>query len=154
MIQVERQGAARGCDGGQVLPLLLVVVLLAGVVGLGLVRVAVASAHRSSAQAAADAAALAGAAEGEDAARRLATANDAEVLSYRSDGMEVEVVVRRREVVATARARLVFEARTFGRLRFGDLHPVSSPPCQPTVRDPPPGRFRPTLPGRATMMPP
>lgn len=99
------QGGNGRRHGGQVLPLLLVAVLLAGVAGLGLVRLAVASSQRSAAQAAADAAALAGAAEGEGAARRLAVANEAEVVSYRTDGLDVEVVVRRRGVTATARAR-------------------------------------------------
>lgn len=103
----QRATQSDGCRGtkGQVLPLVLVAVLLAGVAGLGLIRVAVASSRRSAVQAAADAAALAGAAEGEDAARRLAAANGGEVVSYWADGLEVEVVVRRRGVTATARAR-------------------------------------------------
>lgn len=99
------QGGTGRRHSGQVLPLVLVALLLAGVAGLGLVRLAVVSSQRSAAQAAADAAALAGAAEGEGAARRLAVANESEVLSYQSDGLDVEVVVRRRGVTATARAR-------------------------------------------------
>ena len=134
--------------------LLLVALLLAGVMGLGLVRVAVASSRRSAAQAAADASALAGAAEGEEAAQRLAGVNQAELVSYRADGFDVEVVVRRDGVEAVARARFVFHRITHRRLRSVVRHPVCSPPCQPTDRDLPPGRFRPTLPGPVPTGPP
>lgn len=154
-----------GGQTGQVLPLILIAMLLAGLAGLGLIRLAVASSRRAGAQAAADAAALAGAADGEGAARRLAAANGAEVLSYRTDGFDVEVVVRRHGVSATARARWLVVALPatlrptpsdpepgsgWGRrLRSQDQHPVCSPPCQPTAREPPTGGFRPTLPDPA-----
>lgn len=96
-------------EGGQVLPLVLVAIVMAGAVTVGLVHVAVAARERASVQAAADAAALAGAAEGEAAARELAEANDGELTAFRRDGVEVEVVVRRHEMQASARARWVSE---------------------------------------------
>lgn len=81
--------------------------LLVGVVGLGLVRVAATAARQGAAQAAADAVALAGAADGPDAADTVAAANDARVEAYRSAGGDVVVTVERRGHRATARARWV-----------------------------------------------
>jgi Flp pilus assembly protein TadG len=48
---------------------------------------------KAEAQRAADAAALAGAAEGEAAAREVAVANGAELVSWRAEGLDVWVVV-------------------------------------------------------------
>jgi hypothetical protein len=90
-----------------VAPLVAVALLLVGVVGLGLVRVAAAAARLGAAQAAADAVALAGAADGPDAADTVAAANDARVEAYRSAGGDVVVTVERRGHRATARARWV-----------------------------------------------
>lgn len=84
-----------------------VALLLAGLVGMGLVRVASAAARQGAAQAAADAAALAGAAEGADAAEAVAAANEAQVVAYRGDGADVVVTVERRGHQAMARARWV-----------------------------------------------
>lgn len=100
----------RGIDNdrrqrGQIVPLLAVALVLFGVVALGLVRLSATVTHRSSAQAAADAAALAGAVDGPDAAREVADANDAQVVAYAQDGVDVQVTVERRGVRATARAR-------------------------------------------------
>ena len=97
---------------GQVLPLVLIGLLLAGLVGAGLVRLAVVESRRSSAQAAADAAALAGAADGEGAARRLAAENGARIVAYEPAGRDVRVVVERAGVRAHARARWVSEPAT------------------------------------------
>lgn len=94
-------------EKGQVLPLIMVALVMAGAVTFGLVHVASAVRERSSVQAAADAAALAGAGDGEAAARELAEANDAELVAFRRDGIEVEVVVTRHDVQASARARWV-----------------------------------------------
>jgi hypothetical protein len=71
-----------------------VALVLVGVVGLGLVRVAVAAARQGAAQAAADAVALAGVADGQ-------------VEAYRRAGADVVVTVERRGHRATARARWV-----------------------------------------------
>lgn len=96
--------AASG-ERGQVVPLLAVVMVFVALVGVGLVHLAAASARRGAAQAAADAAALAGASAGESAAGEAASANGASLVSFRTDGLDVVVVVRRRDVTATARAR-------------------------------------------------
>lgn len=94
----------RGGDGGQVVPLAAAMVGLLVVALLALVPAAAALGQRAQAGTAADAAALAGAAEGEDAARRLAEANGGEVVAYEQVGREVEVRVRVGDVEATARA--------------------------------------------------
>jgi D-alanyl-D-alanine carboxypeptidase len=94
----------RGGDGGQVVPLAVAMVGLLVVALLVLVPAAAALGQRAQAGTAADAAALAGAAEGEDAARRLAEANGGEVVAYEQVGSEVEVRVRVGDVEATARA--------------------------------------------------
>lgn len=101
-----RRSADRSADQrGQVVPLLAVALVLFGLLALGLVRVSTTVTHRSAAQAAADAAALAGVADGRDAATEVAEANDAEMIAYVDDGGEVQVTVERRGVRATARAR-------------------------------------------------
>lgn len=107
MPKVRSTGKARvhGRQRGQVVPLLAVALVLFGVVALGLVRLSATVTHRSAAQAAADAAALAGAVDGPHAAQEVATANDAQVVDYVDDGGEVQVTVERRGVRATARAQ-------------------------------------------------
>lgn len=92
-------------DSGQAAPLLAVALVLLATIGLGLVHLATAAGQRSLAQATADAVALAGAADGEEAARRVAEANQSIVVSYRQEGVEVEVTVERGGVRASARAR-------------------------------------------------
>jgi len=79
--------------------------VLAGLVAVGLVEVAGAASRRAAAEAAADATALAGAADGADAARRVALANGARVVAYDETGGDVAVTVLRRGVRASARAR-------------------------------------------------
>jgi hypothetical protein len=90
---------------GQVLPLLVLVVALAGVLVVVLGRLGQAAVDRAHARTAADAAALAGAAAGESAARDLAQANGATLLWFRAEGRDVEVAVRFRRAEAVARAR-------------------------------------------------
>lgn len=91
-------------ERGQVLP--LAAAMLAVVVGglVALVPVARALDDRARAHTAADAAALAGAAEGEAAARRLAGANGARVVAFRREGTDVVVRVQVGGVAASARA--------------------------------------------------
>jgi hypothetical protein len=74
-----------------------------GVVVLG--RLGQAAVARASARTAADAAALAGAAEGEQAAREVASANGATVLRYEVLGDDTRVTVRLGDAEAVARAR-------------------------------------------------
>jgi hypothetical protein len=92
-------------DAGQVLPLvaLALVVAVAAVVVAGLVGQAVV--FRARAQTAADAAALAGAAEGEPAARELAAANGARLVQFEVEGTDTQVEVRVGDIGARARAR-------------------------------------------------
>ncbi|QXC59818.1 hypothetical protein KSP35_15720 [Aquihabitans sp. G128] len=92
-------------QGGQVVPLVAVALLLAGVLGLGLVHLAAGASRRAAAQAAADAAALAGAAGGRAAATEVAAANQARLVRYREEGDDVVVAVERRGARASARAR-------------------------------------------------
>ncbi|MEO6987061.1 MAG: pilus assembly protein TadG-related protein [Aquihabitans sp.] len=95
----------RKSQRGQVVPLLAVALVLFGAVALGLVQLSATVAHRSAAQATADASALAGAVDGRQAAQEIAMANDARMVDYIDDGGEVQVTVERRGVRATARAR-------------------------------------------------
>ena len=91
-------------DRGQALPLLAAVLVVAGVVALVVADLGVAAVERAKARTAADAAALAGAAEGEAVARRVAAANGASLVSFGRDGPLVEVVVRHGRATARATA--------------------------------------------------
>jgi hypothetical protein len=96
----------RVAERGQVLPLVAAVLVLAGALTLVVARLSGAAVDRARARTAADAAALAGAAEGEVAARSVAAANGGDLVSYRPIGRsDVEVVVRLARATATARAR-------------------------------------------------
>jgi outer membrane lipoprotein SlyB len=92
-------------DPGQAVPLVLGVLAVATVLLLALVPLGRATIDRGRAVAAADAAALAGAAEGEAAARELAARNGAELVAWRSLGPDVWVVVVAGDARAEARAR-------------------------------------------------
>ena len=92
-------------ERGQALPLVLALVAVAVVVVLALVPLVTAAHQRAAARAAADAAALAGAAEGESAAREVAAANGAELVAWRSAGLDVWVVVTLGDARAEAKAR-------------------------------------------------
>lgn len=82
-----------------------VALMIAAVLGVGVVRLAVAASHRAAAQAAADAAALAGAEGGRTSADTAAQANGAVLVRFLQDHLDVEVQVTRRGHTATARAR-------------------------------------------------
>ena len=93
-------------ERGQVLPLLALVMVAIGLACLGLGRFARGLVDAAAAQTAADAAALAGVLDGPAAARSLAEANEAELLSFeRVGGTDVRVRVRLGRAVASARAR-------------------------------------------------
>jgi hypothetical protein len=94
-----------GNDGGQVVPLAAALVGLCCVALVALVPAARALDDRARARTAADAAALAGAADGEPTARAVAGANGADLLEIERNGDEVVVQVRVGEVEAYARAR-------------------------------------------------
>jgi hypothetical protein len=84
--------------------------VLAAAVAVLIANLGVAAVQRAQARTAADAAALAGAAEGEAAARQVAADNGAELVGYAVDGTIVEVVVTR----GRARARATAEATPAG----------------------------------------
>lgn len=95
----------RGNEHGQVLPLVALMIAVIGFMGLQLGRVGEAAHLRAQAQTAADAAALAGAAEGKAAAESVARANRGRLLSYREIDSDVQVTVRVGKATAQARAR-------------------------------------------------
>ncbi|MDQ2648384.1 MAG: pilus assembly protein TadG-related protein [Actinomycetota bacterium] len=103
-----RRGTGRtddGYDEGQATPLAIALIALGVVVALALGPFTRHADQRARARTAADAAALAGAAEGEDAAREVAEANGADLLHWRERGEEVWVSVQVGEIQAAAKAR-------------------------------------------------
>ena len=112
-------------ETGQLTPLYAVIVLVAGGAMLLLAHLGVLAVHRAQARTAADAAALAGAAEGRPAAENVAQANGAVLESFVALGSDVEVRVRVGSTHATARARRE------GACRAGQSDPVHFGPCQP-----------------------
>ncbi len=102
-----RHGSARRChlDPGQIVPMAALVLAIVMLIGLLVVRLGIQVDERARAQSAADAAALAGATEGEDIAGSVTQANGAVLESFVVQGSEVEVVVRLGDERATARAR-------------------------------------------------
>ena len=99
-VQTRRRG-----EGGQAMPLMLAVIVLAVVVLLALVPFVHGARDRAAARSAADAAALAGAAEGEAAAREVAAANGATLLEWKAAGTDVWVAVSFEDARAVAKAR-------------------------------------------------
>ena len=97
-------GRARARERGSVLPLVALLVVAMGGLGLVLGRLGGEAVAAGRARTAADAAALAGAAEGEDAARAVARANGAVLERAERDGDAFVARVRLAGEVATARA--------------------------------------------------
>lgn len=95
----------RAHEQGQVLPLLTLVIVLAGLVCLAAGKLGGAAVARAQATTAADAAALAGAVAGRDAAVAAASANGGRVTGYRSMGTDAWVEVELGGATAKARAR-------------------------------------------------
>lgn len=92
-------------DRGQAMPWLLLVVLLAMALVAFAARLGPVVDDAARARTAADAAALAGAVEGEGSARSLAAANGAVLVSFARTGSGVAVVVQVGDVRARAQAR-------------------------------------------------
>ena len=116
------------------MPVMAVALLLAGVLGLGLVQLAGEAARRAAAQAGADAVALAGAAGGEEAAREVARENHARVIDLTLAPGEATVTVELRGRTATARARRLPVDQQVPELwrppsGAGAAHPVDCRPC-------------------------
>jgi hypothetical protein len=86
-------------------PLVAGLLALVAVVAVGLVALGGLVTTRANAQTAADAAALAGAADGRPAATAVARQNDGELESFQVADGEVEVTVRVGDARATSRAR-------------------------------------------------
>jgi hypothetical protein len=84
---------------------MVVAVALAGVLALQVGRMGGTASARARAQTAADAAALAGAADGEGAARNLAELNGARVVSFQRQGADTRVVVELGPAQAVGKAR-------------------------------------------------
>jgi len=101
-------------DRGQLLPLYAVIVLVAcgAIVLLG--QLGQLAHRRAQARTAADAAALAGAAEGRGAAEAVATENGAVLDLFAESGPDVDVVVHIGRTHATARARREGGMQTVG----------------------------------------
>ncbi len=97
--------AGRLRDAGQTVPLFVILAAVVLIVLLGLTRLTGALSDRARARTAADAAALAGARDGEDIAARVAEDNHARLETYVVVGREVEVTVRVGDERATARVR-------------------------------------------------
>lgn len=91
-------------DRGQATPLWAVVLVLAGLLLVPTGLLIRATVDRAEARSAADAAALAGALDGEAAARSVAARNGAELIRYEARGDVVEVTVVVGDRRATARA--------------------------------------------------
>ena len=125
----ERPGGERlrvEASNGQLVPLYALVVLIACGATLLLVRIGVLTVHRAHARTAADAAALAGAAEGRAGAEEIAADNGAVLEFFVTDGDEVEVRVRVGTTHATARARRE------GGCQVPEPQHVHFASCQPT----------------------
>ena len=99
------RGACWSGERGQIVPMAAFVLAIVMLIGLLVVRLGLQVDRRARAQSAADAAALAGATEGEDVAGSVTEANGAVLESFIVQGSEVEVVVRLGDERATARAR-------------------------------------------------
>ncbi len=92
-------------DGGQVLPLLVLVVLVGMAVALAMARLGGEVVDRARARTAADAAALAGVSGGRSAAEAAAQADGGRLVHFVSADGATEVEVRVADEMATARAR-------------------------------------------------
>jgi hypothetical protein len=134
-------------DRGQAVPLLVAAIALVGVAVLAVARLGVAVVESARARTAADAAALAGARDGERAASVMAAANGGVVDSFiTGDDSSVTVVVRVGGATARARAVLVVEADPATNGADPSLYTRSDGPARthrqakPARGAPPPGR--------------
>lgn len=118
-----RRGPGR--DGGQATPIVAVALLLAGLLVVALVDHGGRVVDEARARTAADAAALAGAAEGKDAARHLAEANGGRLSAFTAAG--TDVVVRVTVGEGAARARATRDGTWCGRPEVDG--PYTSGPC-------------------------
>lgn len=113
-------GRSGESDRGQALPVLLIALAVALFAIAVVARVGMVADDSARARTAADAAALAGAADGRSAAERLARANGGELVDYRASGARVVVVVAVGDAAARASAELVVEWESSGGSGSGD----------------------------------
>lgn len=114
-------------DSGQVLPLVAVLILLAAISIVLVGRVGSRLGEQARARTAADAVALAGAAEGRAGAERVARENGATIVAWSPSGDGVRVAVSVGRARATARA-----VRDCTRPARADLvHFLACPPSRP-----------------------
>ncbi|HSH61207.1 MAG TPA: pilus assembly protein TadG-related protein [Acidimicrobiales bacterium] len=111
-------------EGGQTLPVVALMIVVMGLGCLGLGRIGGAAVARAQAVTAADAAALAGAADTKEAAASAARWNGARLVSFEELGSDVRVRVERAGARASARAR---RARETGDFSFDDQPGNGSP---------------------------
>ena len=119
-------------DRGQILPLAAGILVMAAVAMVLVVHLGRAATDRARARTAADAAALAGAADGRGAADAIAAANRAVIESYRELDDGVLLSVRVGDARATARAARIAEPCAAA----AEVDPVHSARCLPTARAP------------------
>jgi hypothetical protein len=96
-------------DRGQTMPIAALLLACCVVVAVAVVHLSIGATARVHAMNAADAAALAGAVGARDAAQAIATANDAELLTFTRAGDVVTVSVQRRGYRAVSSAEVVVE---------------------------------------------
>ncbi len=99
-----RENRSEHSEHGGVTVLLGATLLIVAYLVLQVTKLSVAAADRARAQTAADAAALSGVFDGEEAAADLARRNGATLISFTDEGQRVLVRVGFRDAVATARA--------------------------------------------------
>ena len=116
-------------DRGQLVPLYALIVLVTVGAMMLLVHLGALAERRAHVRTAADAAALAGAAEGREAAVEVAARNDAVLDRFVALGDEVEVRVHVGSTHATARARREGGCRSAA--RSDHLHFATCPPTSP-----------------------
>lgn len=113
-------------EEGQILPLVALMIVVMGVGCLVLGRIGGAAVARAQAVTAADAAALAGAADTREAAASAARWNGARLVSYEQLGTDVRVRVELSGARATARARRASAAGTAGTDLGGGAGPATT----------------------------
>jgi Putative Flp pilus-assembly TadE/G-like len=100
-------------QSGQAMPFVVLIMVMVGLSCVALLRLSHAATDAARARTAADAAALAGARDGIDGARRLATANGGALIEFRDlDEVTVEVVVQVGQARAVATAELAVAVPT------------------------------------------
>lgn len=99
-----RNNEPRNNEKGSIAPLIALLVVVCGGLSMGIARFGAQATQAAQARTAADAAALAGAAEGEIAAKSVAKSNGARLVSFSKEGNEAQVIIELNEIRVSARA--------------------------------------------------